>query len=108
MELKKQLGENIKKYRRINKLTQEKLAEKVGVEIISISSIETGRYFPTPDNLVKISQALNVNLSDLFNFKDELNCNDYLEQIQANLKILSDDKTKLSAIDSFIKSILLS
>lgn len=108
MELKKQLGENIKKYRKINKLTQEKLAEKVGVEIISISSIETGRYFPTPENLVKISQALNVKLSDLFEFKEEFKCEDYMEQILANLRILSKDKVKLSAIDGFIKNILFS
>ncbi len=108
MELKKQLGENIKNYRKINKLTQEKLAEKVGVEIISISSIETGRYFPTPENLVKISEALNVKLADLFEFRDKLNSEDYLEEIYTNLKFLSQDKTKLCAISGFIKNILLS
>ena len=106
MELKKQLGENIKKYRKLNKMTQEKLAECVGIEIISISSIETGRYFPTPENLVKISQALNVSLSELFNFKPEMACEDYMSQIQANLRVIAKDKSKLCAIDEFIKNLL--
>ena len=52
MQLKKELGKNIQKYRKLNKITQEKLAEAVGLEINSISSIETGKYFPSPDNLV--------------------------------------------------------
>ena len=46
MELKRELGKNIQKYRKLNKITQEKLAELIGVEINSISSIETGKYFP--------------------------------------------------------------
>jgi transcriptional regulator with XRE-family HTH domain len=54
MQLKKELGKNIQKYRKLNRITQEKLAELIGVEINSISSIETGKYFPSPDNLVKI------------------------------------------------------
>ena len=44
MNLKENLGKNIQKYRKLNKLTQEKLAEAVDVDINSISSIERGRY----------------------------------------------------------------
>ncbi len=66
MYLKKELGKNIQTYRKLNKITQEKLAEMVGVEVNSISSIETGKYFPSPENLLKISKALNISLSDLF------------------------------------------
>ena len=105
MHLKKELGKNIQKYRKLNKITQEKLAEMVGVEINSISSIETGKYFPSPENLLKISESLNISLSDLFKFK-EYSCQDYIDDIHKNLKYINDDKTKLSAIDGFIKQIL--
>ena len=107
MELKKSFGKNIKKYRRLQKLTQEQLAEKVGVEVISISFIETGRYFPSPANLVKLSEALNTSLTDLFDFKQEYTCDDYIYEINQKLKFLSNDKTKLSTIHNFIKSIMV-
>ena len=64
MNLKENLGKNIQKYRKLNKITQEKLAEIIDLEINSISSIERGKYFPSPDNLVKIANALNVSISE--------------------------------------------
>ena len=106
MNLKENLGKSIQKYRKLNNLTQEKLAEIVEIEINSISSIERGRYFPSPENLVKISTALNVSLSDLFNFSEKTTCVDYEKEILSNLSLLKNDKTKLGAINSFIKSIL--
>ena len=81
MNLKENLGKNIQKYRKLNKITQEKLAEIIDLEINSISSIERGKYFPSPDNLVKIANALNVSISDLFCFKENLSCEDYQNEI---------------------------
>ena len=106
MLLKKELGKNIQKYRKLNKITQEKLAELIGVEINSISSIETGKYFPSPENLVKISNALNTNISDLFYFKESCSCEDYIKEINKNIKLLSNDKTKLESINNFIKQLI--
>ena len=78
----------------------------VNIEINSISSIETGKFFPSPDNLVKIASVLNVSLSDLFYFKNDLTCNDYINEINRNILFIKEDKTKLSAINSFIKELL--
>ncbi len=106
MQLKKELGKNIQKYRKLNKITQEKLAEIIGVEINSISSIETGKYFPSPENLIKIANALNTNISNLFYFKEDCSCDDYIEEINRNIKLLANDKTKLESINNFIKQII--
>ena len=106
MQLKKELGKNIQKYRKLNKITQEKLAEIIEVEINSISSIETGRYFPSPENLVKIANALNISLSELFNFKKDMSCESFVEDIRQNLNLIKNDKTKLLAVHSFVKMIL--
>lgn len=106
MQIKKELGRNIQKYRKLNNLTQEKLAEKVGVEINSISSIETGKYFPAPDNLVKLAAALNITLSELFNFSDEQTCENYLNSINNNLLLMKENKTKLYAINCYIQDLL--
>lgn len=108
MNLKENLGKNIQKYRKLNSITQERLAELIEVEINSISSIERGKYFPSSDNLVKISEALNVSLSDLFTFNSGDTCQDYEREIKKNLSLLKNNQVKLSAINAFIKTILLS
>ena len=106
MELKKELGKNVQKYRKLNRITQEKLAELISVEINSISSIETGKYFPSPDNLVKIASALNIEISELFCFKEEFSCEDYIKEISKNIKLLNNNKSKLLSINNFIKELL--
>ena len=106
MQLKKELGKNIQRYRKLNKITQEKLAEIVGIEINSISSIETGKYFPSPDNLVKIASALNTDISSLFDFREDMSCDDYIKAIESNIKLLNSDKSKLTAVYNFIKQLM--
>ena len=106
MNLKESLGKNIQKYRKLNSITQEKLSEIIDIEINSISSIERGKYFPSAENLVKISEALQVSLSDLFNFNYDLSCQDYENEIISNINLIKNDRTKLAAVSSFIKSIL--
>ena len=64
-ELKEVLSINIKKYRK-NKYTQETLAERVGVSAQNINDIEGKRRFPRPETLVKISEALDVEVYQLF------------------------------------------
>lgn len=106
MNLKEQLGQNIRKYRKLNHITQEKLAELVDVEINSISAFERGLYMPSPDNIVKIADALNIKISDLFTFMNDFTCEDYKSEIISNLDLLNNDKVKLCAISTFIKTIL--
>ena len=106
MGLKEKLGKNIQKYRKLQNITQEKLAELIGVEINSISAIERGRSFPSPENLSKITEALHVSLADLCTFNSEYTCMDYKNEILANINLIENDKTKLCAINSFIKTLL--
>ncbi len=69
-ELRNVVGKNIKKIRKAKKWTQAQLAEKVGVEPVSIARIETGLNFPKEENLTAIAAALDVNVSDLFVAKE--------------------------------------
>ena len=64
----KVFGKRIKELRERKKLTQEKLAEKVGLDLQTISRIETGYYFTSFENLEKLADALDVTIADLFNF----------------------------------------
>jgi len=58
--MKNFLGENIKSYRKILGLSQDKLAEKVGISTHSIKMIEANNQTPSLDNYLKICEALKV------------------------------------------------
>lgn len=64
-ELQNILSENIKKYRK-GKFTQESLAEKIKVSAQNINDIEGKRRFPRTATLVKIANALEVEVYQLF------------------------------------------
>lgn len=49
-----------------NDLTQDQLAEQVGVTRQTISLIESGKYNPSLNLCIKISRALNKTLDDIF------------------------------------------
>ncbi len=59
------LGKKIKIERIKNELSQEKLAEKVGVSTRTISLIESGLQHPKFFLVVKISQILNFDINIL-------------------------------------------
>lgn len=67
-QLKKQFGQRIQTLRRSEKMTQEQLANDVGITIESISNIERGIHGPTFDNLEKIANALKMPVKSLFVF----------------------------------------
>lgn len=46
-EFKKALGKRIQTFRKAGKFTQEQLAELIGIEVPSLSNIETGKYAPS-------------------------------------------------------------
>lgn len=60
---------NIKKYRQLNELTQEQLAEKVGVRRETIMRLEAGKYNPSLKLAVDISRVLNTPIEELFKFQ---------------------------------------
>ena len=68
MNTKELLGLKVKKFRKQQKLTQEKLAEIIGVDNGYISKLEVGQNFPSISTLEKIAAALNIELYELFQF----------------------------------------
>ncbi len=68
--LQKQLGKRIAELRRLQSLTQEKLAERVGFSVEFISLVERGINAPTVASLAKYAQVLKVEVRDLFTFKE--------------------------------------
>jgi len=66
-KLQQYLSQNIKKYRKQKKLSQEKLADLAGISVNYIGLIECGKNFPSLAMLEKIAMALDIESIDLFN-----------------------------------------
>lgn len=59
------LGEHIKKRREELKLSQEYVAEQLGVSRQAVSKWETGQSEPTASNLIKLADIFEISLSEL-------------------------------------------
>lgn len=81
MTLKQDLGQKIQQLRKERKITQEQLAELVGIDPKNISRIENGNNYPTAENLTSIAEALSVNIYELFVFKDNIPYKEMKEEI---------------------------
>ena len=51
-----------------NEMTQQELADRVGVTRQTIIAIEQGRYAPSLELAFKIARALTVNIEDVFQY----------------------------------------
>ncbi|MDR1901446.1 MAG: helix-turn-helix domain-containing protein [Treponema sp.] len=60
------LGKNIKFLRSRRVFTQAVLAEKAGISVIFLSSIERGSKYPKSDVLARLAKALKVEVFELF------------------------------------------
>lgn len=68
MDTLKLFGKRLKEIRKSRNITQEQLAEIVGLEPKQICRIENGACFTTFEKLQKIAQTLNIELYEFFKF----------------------------------------
>ncbi|WP_338677837.1 helix-turn-helix transcriptional regulator [Streptomyces sp. SCSIO 30461] len=59
------VGERIRRVREHHNLSQRELCERTGIDIASYSRIEQGHSSPLLDTLIRISDAIGVELADL-------------------------------------------
>lgn len=69
---KYQVRNNVRKLRFLNgEITQEQLAEKVGVTRQTIIAIEGGKYAPSLELAFKIALAFDVPIGEVFSYETE-------------------------------------
>ncbi|HZK33063.1 MAG TPA: helix-turn-helix transcriptional regulator [Tissierellaceae bacterium] len=59
---------NLKKYRQLKELTQEQLADIVGVRRETIMRLEAGKYNPSLKLAIDISKVVDVPIEEIFIF----------------------------------------
>lgn len=68
INFKQAFGKNLKQIRKSKNITQETLAEMIGIHPRQVSKIETGEHFPNSTTLENICMSLSVSPRELFNF----------------------------------------
>jgi transcriptional regulator with XRE-family HTH domain len=66
------VGELIKKYRKLRKMTQKELAEKTNIALMSIQRYERNERQPTIDIIMNISSALDIPFAKILNSTETL------------------------------------
>lgn len=67
-QIKKLLGQRIRQLRKARGITQEELAEKLGICTPNISYIENGKFAPSMENFEKLVNIFDVEPYELYKF----------------------------------------
>lgn len=76
-------GENLKNIRKERGVTQEKLAEILGVSRQAVSKWESNSGYPETEKLIVISKTLNISIDDLLNDASVMEEKEKTEEIRA-------------------------
>ena len=66
MDVKEMIGARIKDLRTAKGITQDRLSELVGINSKYLSSIERGKENPTLNTILKLAEALDAKVDDIF------------------------------------------
>ena len=95
MKLKKDFSSRIKYLRKRTGITQEKLAEIVGIDAKHVSHIETGRSFPKAELIEKFAMALNIDYKELFLFDRTNNRDIMIKEIGELIQKIDENLLKI-------------
>ncbi len=96
MDEKKLIGRRIKELRKSKGLSQEQLAEKAETSQNYLSRMERGTENLTLDMLIKLANALEVEMWEMFDFGHEVSHKELKENIQGFAKTADEDKLRLA------------
>ena len=93
------IGENIKAFRSIKKLSQKEVALTIGIDQAQYSRIESGKVEPTVSSLKKIADALGISVGDLFSDDKPVDINSFDADLIERLKLMTElDKEDLKSL----------
>lgn len=98
------VGSKIRKYRKIKKITQEELAEKIGIKNNTVSAYERGVIEVPHSKLLEVAKVLGVKYTQLLPIEgdeDNQTISDYINEAKAKL-----DDDQLQFLEALIKKTL--
>lgn len=103
MDIKKELGEKIKKLRKKHGLTQEQLAELVEISSRNISNIELGVSFVKAETMDKILDAFNITAEQFFENSHIKTNHELIKEIDSLINSVKDDTKMLTKVYKILK-----
>lgn len=98
-----QIGVRLREVRKRRGLTQEQLAEKIGVTFQQIEQYESGSSRLNSDRLQQIPTALEIPIGSLFDDNDERALTDEEMRLVKGFRSLSSDEVRTFIISSISK-----
>lgn len=102
---KELLGGRIKELRKMKRLTQDQLSQKVNIDPKHLSRIEVGGSYPSLDTLERLASALQMELSAFFEFRHKVKGARELKEI-INELIKDADEEKLRLAVKILRGVL--
>lgn len=106
MNIKKLLGEKVKRLRKIRGYTQEQFAEMIDITPRNLCRIEAGHSFVTSDTLDKILTALNVPADILFAYEHLKDDKDLLADIYTYIEKIKSNHEKLEKMYRLLRLVV--
>ena len=106
MNIKKELGEKIKRVRKLRGLTQEQLAEMVDISPRNLSNIELGVSFVKAETLENIIDSLNITTEELFANNHIKTNHELIREINNFINKIQSDNKSLEKVYKILKCIV--
>lgn len=95
-------GDNLKKIRKMRKISQEELADKLGVSRQSVSKWETGENYPSMTNIMCLCTIFKCNINELVH-EDMVDINLLDEEVKMSVvKFKSEKQKKVRVLSKII------
>ena len=106
---KHNFGLLIQTHRKAKGYSQDKLGELVGITRKSVSCIERGECYPSPENIFKIARVLDLSLDEYVYSYSRFDKTICIDEINNMLKSLDSDGRcmVIAALDAMCKTLLL-
>ncbi|MGN0014390.1 MAG: helix-turn-helix domain-containing protein [Candidatus Gastranaerophilaceae bacterium] len=110
MNFLQKLGQNVKRIREENKITQARLAEIADVSISTIARLEIGQGFSTLKTIKQVANALNVEIETIFDVSvvnpSNINEENFIKELKKYTKSLQtkDFNFILAIVQAYIKN----
>ena len=101
-DIKILLGKRIKELRTKRGLTQEFLAEQIGIGQRNLSKIECGNNFITAETLSKILNALDIKAKELFDFEHHKTKEDLKKEL---IEAINNEKVEIELLYHFYETV---
>lgn len=95
------MGQRILYYRQKANLTQEKLAERIGLSPNHLSRIEAGKHNPYFENIMLAAKELDVPIDAFLEDVEENQINTFLQIIKSDISTMN--KNQLTMLKRFIE-----